>query len=174
MNEQAETYLGSHLHLVASRLRASSRDANRALQDLIASSTLSILDQGTPSPTSVLLTRGNSVPLLVQSFPVVRQASDIFQGASSLLLITDPTQDQPLASKLLQQVFRLTPAELRVAAGLIEGLDTQQIADRYQIGAQTVRFHLKSMFAKTGTSHQAQLVSLLARYTGRYLVEHAF
>ncbi|WP_052954904.1 helix-turn-helix transcriptional regulator [Microvirga vignae] len=65
-------------------------------------------------------------------------------------------------------MFQLTPAELRVATGLVQGLDTQQIATQHQIGAQTVRFHLKSIFAKTGTNHQAQLVGLLARFTGHH------
>jgi DNA-binding CsgD family transcriptional regulator len=30
------------------------------------------------------------------------------------------------------------------------------------------RYHLKSIFSKTGTSHQAQLVSLLARFTDHF------
>ena len=165
MNKQAEAYLGTHLQVVSSRLRSPHREANKALQELIAASTRPVLEGDSPAPTSALLPRTNDLPLIVHSYPVVRQACDIFQGARGLLLLSDPSQDRPPAPKILQEIFHLTPAELRVAAGLLRGLDTQQIAQEHQIGAQTVRFHLKSIFAKTGTSHQAQLVSLLARFT---------
>jgi DNA-binding CsgD family transcriptional regulator len=164
MNSRAETYLGYHLHVVASRLRASHRESNRLLQDLIVGLTRSVLVDRSPEATSVLLPRENNLPLIVSTYPVVRQASDVFQGACGFLIISDMTQERPLALPLLQRMFQLTPAELRVAEGLAYGLDTQQIATQHGIGAQTVRFHLKSIFAKTGTCHQAQLVALLARF----------
>ncbi len=164
INKQAETYIGHDLHIVSSRLRSSHRDANKALQELIAASTQPIVERGDAAPASALLHRSNDLPLVIHSYPIVRQAADVFQGACGLLLIRDPAQTWPIASKLLQEMFQLTPAELRVASGLLEGSDTQQIAKQHQIGVQTVRFHLKSIFAKTGTTHQAQLVSLLARF----------
>jgi len=169
MNKQAETYLGYHLHVVASRLRAPHHETNGFLQELIAGMQGSALARTTTSLTSILLPRKNNLPLLVQSYPIVRQASDIFQGASGLLLISDLTQSHSLNSQLLREVFQLTPAELRVASSLFLGMDTQQIATQHQVGTQTVRFHLKSIFAKTDTSHQAQLVSLMARFTAHHL-----
>jgi DNA-binding CsgD family transcriptional regulator len=143
------------------------RESNRLLQDLIVGLTRSVVADRSPEATSVLLPRENSLPLIVSTYPVVRQASDVFQGACGFLIISDMTRERPLALPLLQRMFQLTPAELRVAEGLAHGLDTQQIARQYGIGAQTVRFHLKSIFAKTGTRHQAQLVALLARFVSQ-------
>jgi DNA-binding CsgD family transcriptional regulator/PAS domain-containing protein len=164
VNKKAETYLGEHLQVVSSRLRSPHREANRALQELVTASTLPVLESKALNPTSALLHRPTDLPLVVHSYPIIRQASDIFQGARALLLISNPGERRPLALKVLQEVFQLTPAELRIAAGLLRGLDTQQIAEEHKIGQQTVRYHLKAIFAKTDTSHQAQLVSLLAQF----------
>jgi DNA-binding CsgD family transcriptional regulator len=165
LNRRAEDSLGDHLQIVSSRLRTTEREANRTLQDLIAASTRPMIGNRREGPGSVLIRRTNGLPLVLHSYPVARRAHDVFQGARAILLITDPMEDRTLALKILQEMFQLTPAELRVAAALLRGLDTQQIADENGIGAQTVRFHLKSIFAKTGTCHQAQLVSLLSRFS---------
>lgn len=165
MNRKAEAYLGSHFQIINGRLRLPSREANKSLQDLVAACTRPIISRSGDTVTSALIPRPGGLPLVVSSYPIIRRASDVFQGACGLLLISDPGEDRPLAPKILQEVFRLTPAEFRVAAALLRGLDTQQIANENEVGTQTVRYHLKSIFAKTGTNHQAQLVSLLSRFS---------
>ncbi|MBN9324940.1 MAG: hypothetical protein J0H24_24155, partial [Delftia acidovorans] len=47
------------------------------------------------------------------------------------------------------------------AAALVDGLTTREIADAFGVSIETVRHHLKSIFAKTDTHRQAELVSLL-------------
>jgi DNA-binding CsgD family transcriptional regulator len=165
MNKKAEAYLEKDLQIVSSRLRSTHRESNKALQDLIGAITRPIVVGADPGLTSALLHRPGGLPLIVHSYPVVRQATDVFQGARGLLLISDPGAPQVPAQHILQEVFHLTPSELRVAVSLLKGLDTQEIATEHKVGVQTVRYHLKSIFSKTGTSHQAQLVSLLARFT---------
>lgn len=167
LNSKAETYLRHDLQIVSSRLRSPDRASNKSLQELIEANIVPVIGGIPPPLTPVLLHRPGDLPLVVSSFPLARQASDVFQGARSLLLINDPSEYRPIARDVLQEMFRLTPAELRVAAALLRGLDTQQIGAEHQVGAHTIRYHLKSIFAKTGTSHQAQLVSLLARVTER-------
>jgi DNA-binding CsgD family transcriptional regulator len=167
LNKKAEIYLGDHLQVVSSRLRSAHRESNKSLQNLIAASTRPILENVDTEPISALLHRPNDLPLVVNSYPVVRQASDVFQGARAILLINDPSEQRLPAQDILQEVFQLTAAELRVAEALLRGLDTQEIASKHQVGSHTVRYHLKSLFAKTGTSRQAQLVSLLSRFGER-------
>ena len=167
LNGRAEAALGDHLQIVASRLRSPQRETNKALQDLIDASIRPLTSRHEPGPGSVLLQRSQGLPLLLQAYPVALSVCDVFQGARGLLLISDPTESRSLALNALQEIFRLTPAELRVSSALLEGFDTRQIADDHRIGAETVRYHLKSVFAKTGTSHQAQLVSLLSRFVER-------
>ena len=57
--------------------------------------------------------------------------------------------------------FGLTKQETKIAAALVDGLTTREIADVYGVSVETVRHHLKSIFVKTDTHRQAELVSLL-------------
>lgn len=57
---------------------------------------------------------------------------------------------------------RLTPAESRIARGIARGEPLAAIAEANGISIGTARTQLKSVFVKTGTHRQAQLVALLA------------
>ena len=58
--------------------------------------------------------------------------------------------------------FALTGSECRVGAALLEHGDAVSVAAALGMAENTVRAHLKSMFAKTGTRSQAALVLRLA------------
>jgi DNA-binding CsgD family transcriptional regulator len=163
MNKKAESYVGAHFRVTSSRLRSQHRENNKALQELVETCTQPFMERPRDVVTSALLHRANELPLVVHAYPIVRRASDVFQGAAGLLLLSDPGEERGLDTKTIQKMFQLTPSELRISAGLAKGLDTQQIATQHGIGPDTVRYHLKSIFSKTSTHHQAQLVSLLSR-----------
>jgi len=55
----------------------------------------------------------------------------------------------------------LTRAEARLASLLAVGIGPQQAAEALSVSVHTVRSQLKSVFAKTGTTRQAELVALL-------------
>lgn len=63
-------------------------------------------------------------------------------------------------------MFGLTPTEARIADVLAQGRSRAQIADDFGISRTTVAFHMRNIFQKTGTSRQAELVSLLLRSGG--------
>ena len=63
----------------------------------------------------------------------------------------------------LAALFDLTPAEARVAAGLMCGHDLHAIALERRLSPETVRSQLRSIFLKTGTRRQAHLVEVLLR-----------
>lgn len=63
---------------------------------------------------------------------------------------------------LLAEAFRLTPSEIRLCRALTEG-SLAEAADRLGITRETARDRLKSVFHKTGTHRQAELVALLLR-----------
>jgi len=66
---------------------------------------------------------------------------------------------------LLQEVLGLTKAEARLAVRLACGVTLEDIAEEHDISISTVRGQLKSVFAKTGASRQAELVILVNRLT---------
>lgn len=61
----------------------------------------------------------------------------------------------------LHSRFMLTPAEVQVALGIAEGKSLAAIAKMRGVAISTVRGQLKSVFVKTGTHRQAELVASL-------------
>lgn len=64
---------------------------------------------------------------------------------------------------LIAATYDLTPAEARVAASLARGLSPDQISLASGVAISTIRTQLRSIFEKTGTSRQTELVSALGR-----------
>jgi DNA-binding CsgD family transcriptional regulator len=64
---------------------------------------------------------------------------------------------------VLQRVFDLTNAEVRLAQGVARGDSLEEVAAGLGIKISTARTQLSSIFAKTQTRRQAKLVALLGR-----------
>lgn len=82
-------------------------------------------------------------------------------GAVAFVLINDPDAAAPQAVSAMRQLFGLSAAEARVARRLMMGDTPEQAAAALNIRTSTARWHLASLYRKTGTSRQAQLVRLL-------------
>ncbi|MEZ5828255.1 MAG: hypothetical protein R3D30_08620 [Hyphomicrobiales bacterium] len=128
-------------------------------------------------PFVVRLTRpwgdadGKSMPLLVRVIPfggldrdanIAMPVPQLPPEPEALMLMTDPAAKRPLRARKLQQLFGLTPTEVRLAQALAQGISIRGYADAAGIAEGTARVQLKSVFSKTSTHRQAELVSLLA------------
>ncbi len=82
------------------------------------------------------------------------------------VFVHDPECPPAIDVETLRDWYSLTPAEARVAALLAGGLSVKDIVERLGIGANTARTHLKSIFAKTETRRQAELIQLLLSNPG--------
>lgn len=82
---------------------------------------------------------------------------------SVLLQITDPLAHTTPEPALLMEAFGLTTAEAGLTTDLMRGLSVAEIAANSSRSIATVRTHLASVLAKTGTARQSELVRLLAR-----------
>lgn len=83
------------------------------------------------------------------------------EGAHHIVFVTDPRQVEMPASADLQAQLGLTPAECRVTHGLAQGDSYKQVAATLGIGAETVRSHVKAIYAKTRTNNKAGLTRLV-------------
>lgn len=83
------------------------------------------------------------------------------EDASVVVLLSAPDQHPPLPRGVLASLFGLTPTECRIAAALLEGLRSEEIAEQMSISPTTVAFHLRNLFQKTDTHRQADLIALL-------------
>jgi len=73
--------------------------------------------------------------------------------------------DQPSPPEIIVNEFLLTPAELRVLFAVVEVGGVPEIAQVLGISETTLRTHLQHLFAKIGTSRQAELFKLVAGYS---------
>jgi DNA-binding CsgD family transcriptional regulator len=85
-------------------------------------------------------------------------------GPNSVVLLTIATPGV-VDSVFVGSMFDLTPAEAKVAVALVEGRDLHNIADAHHVSIETVRSQLKTVFSKTGTHRQSDLIALLLRAT---------
>ena len=78
-----------------------------------------------------------------------------------MLLFYHPSSAPAIDSSLLFAVFGLTPAECRIATLLAEGLSLKRIAQVQGTQHETVRKQLRSIYQKTATNRQPELIRLL-------------
>jgi DNA-binding CsgD family transcriptional regulator len=79
-----------------------------------------------------------------------------------LVLVDVGSRLQP-SKGTLRRLFGLTSAESKLALGLAAGSSPDELAREIGVRKTTVRTQLASVFSKTQTSRQGELVALLAR-----------
>jgi DNA-binding CsgD family transcriptional regulator len=84
------------------------------------------------------------------------------QAAAVAVLITESEGGPELSPEVARSLYDLTPAESRLASKLLGGLTLKAAAAQLDLSLHTVRAQLKSVFSKTGTNRQAELVRVLA------------
>ncbi len=77
--------------------------------------------------------------------------------------ISDPDRTSPQSFQdMLGALYRLTPAEARLADALGAGMTVASAADACGVKKDTARIQLKTVFAKMNVNRQAEMVRLLA------------
>lgn len=113
--------------------------------------------------TPIVIRRRAKRPIVMRSVGVPASARNPFLGAR-VVLTFDVAAPRPRPDMaLLRALFALTQAEARLAAQLTAGSSLEQAAAKLAISRETARGHLKSVFAKTDTHRQGELVALLSR-----------
>jgi DNA-binding CsgD family transcriptional regulator len=88
-------------------------------------------------------------------------------GSYAIVFVTDTRKPARSRALVMQQLYRLTPAEARVADCLLDSLEVRETADHLGITFETCRFHLKRIFSKTGTRRQSELIKLMLSLPGQ-------
>lgn len=88
----------------------------------------------------------------------------VLRERQTLIRIEQVGGRKGLEGDILCRVFRLTPAERKLAVALFEGNSLKEVAEDNKLSLQTVRNQLRAIFLKTDTKRQAELISLLSKY----------
>jgi DNA-binding CsgD family transcriptional regulator len=159
-NPKAHRYLGSRFNL---NRRGGSPEGtiNEAVQDGLRSALMGSAEVAPILGDHIVVPRADSRPLLLRQL-ILPGGLDVSGEAIAAIVVLD-MQDCPHPDEdLLRDLFLLTPAEARVANRLSCGQDVASIARDLGVSRGTVRVHLKSLFWKTATRRQGELIALLA------------
>lgn len=108
----------------------------------------------------ILLPRPGQLPLMLMIAPVQLAATPLAQGAA-LLFAFDPEVKPLVTANLVRRLFSLSEAEAALAAALCCGGTLDGVTQERGTSINTVKSQLKSIFLKTGTNRQSELISLL-------------
>ena len=124
-----------------------------------------IIDQLRASPRlnplatdPIIVQRQDKMPVIVRIWPFDWAAHLPTQEVRALLTLNALG---PPPAAILAKTFRLTPAEAKLACVIARGASPEIAAGELKISRETARNQLKSVFAKTDTHRQSELVALL-------------
>lgn len=84
------------------------------------------------------------------------------RSVAAILIIHDPARPMEIPVDWIMDAYSLTLAEARVALCTASGATIPETAHRLNISPNTVKTHLRKVFAKTGTNRQSEVAGLLA------------
>lgn len=148
------------LRIKAQRLQADDAGGNRALAAAIAQATGA---EGRRGEWLAVRRKRHAQPLVVSILPARAEQAPQRAGDGPLaLVILQDMARRPLPrGAALRKMYGLTPAEARLAEALLDNQTVESYALSAQVSRNTVRSHLASLFAKTGTRRQAELLRML-------------
>ena len=166
-NALAKTLLeeADGLSLRDQQLHIDGRDINRELQQALGDIIKAQYSGTTGVVRALRLPRSAGradLGLVIRPVP----ASERGEGHSSpcaAVFISDPDLRESASQQILGELFGLTPAESNLAILLARGLSLAEVSANQHISQHTARAQLKSIFAKTAVSRQAELVRLVLK-----------
>jgi DNA-binding CsgD family transcriptional regulator len=155
---------GDGLDVVNDRLHAPRAAEHQKLQQFLAAVIDNALTRSQPLSGTIALARPSGRrPWLLDGIACTDAVRSLHSRAAALVLVTDLERPLRPSHETLQQLFDCTPVESRLACALLAGESLQQAATLLAISEGHARQRLKAIFAKTGTSRQAELTALLAK-----------
>jgi DNA-binding CsgD family transcriptional regulator/PAS domain-containing protein len=100
-------------------------------------------------------------PYAVVVMPLPSSSGGEAQAARALIFVSDLAHRNAELAPRLSQLFGLSKAEARVAAGIAEGRRLTEIAQEFDVRMPTVRTQLRAVLKKVGATRQADLVRIV-------------
>jgi DNA-binding CsgD family transcriptional regulator len=160
VNTTADAVFDHNIKIKDRRLFVRDPDARTLLKEAIDQLTA----MSRPNPLvmePIIVPRTDKLPVIVRIWPFDGPAHHPGQEVRALLTLNalGPKPGPPAA--ILAKTFHLTPSEAKVACIIARGAPPDIAARELKISRETARNQLKSVFAKTDTHRQSELVALL-------------
>lgn len=162
-NAAADALVGNDVRVRQRRLYIRDAEARHKLR-VYVDQIDDAMRQYTPSAPSVepiVVPRQDALPFLLRIWPIEASARWPSRDVRALVTLNalGPRPGPPAA--LLARTFSLTASEAKLACIIARGAGPDTAAAELNISRETARNQLKSVFAKTATHRQGELVALL-------------
>lgn len=161
-NPPSQVLLGDVLNVVDGRLHLHDAACDKKLTHLL-SILLHRFDHHLKPPQPLVSWHGEHPRFLIQILPVGAVDSHFEGCIGAVLVLTDMLQKHEPDGDVIRVAFSLTQAEARLATALAAGSSLEEMAQEFGVSYATLRSQLRSIFSKTGTKRQGQLVAYLNR-----------
>jgi DNA-binding CsgD family transcriptional regulator len=153
---------GGALSLRGGTLRTRCQAHAKRLDDLILGA-----QRGMPASAMSIprVGDGQLLTVLISSVrgrDIERFADMNMPDAAVLVFVVDPANSRGLSISWIMDAYGLTPAEARVALAASTGASIPKVATSLLLSQNTIKTHLRRVYAKTGTSRQAELARVIA------------
>jgi DNA-binding CsgD family transcriptional regulator/PAS domain-containing protein len=164
MNAMAERLvaLADGLAMRGGRLEVATSLEHETLQRLIAQAVRGIPGlAGAPGGVSRISRPSGRPALEVLVAPISDGTVRLgFTGQLAAMFIRDPAARMVTPIEWVRTLFGLTQAEARLMQALLAGERVEALQLRWNLGRETLRTQLKSIFHKTGVNRQSDLIRL--------------
>lgn len=161
-NGAADRLFGDEIRVSHRRLVVAGDRARAALARLV-DRLRATADTAALPVEPIVVERAGKRPVVIRPLPIPGAARGPFLGARALLILTDLGRQPAPEPRLIRDAFGLTAAEGRLAAALSAGAALNEAASGLGISRDTARNQLKSIFGKTDTHRQSELLMLLGQ-----------
>ena len=148
------------LFLGASGINLKDPEKNRALQDAITH----VIDKNSDRQTSAIkiTTHNDLLHILISLLNDKEGDTNIPRDKAQAIMFISSTKYSPiLCGEALSDLFGLSRAEIRLVAELIRGRSIEETAEHLHVSKHTLRAQLRSIFKKTDTRSQSDLIRCL-------------
>ena len=141
------------------------------LRSLLDDAVRTSAGEGTGAGGAMAITRPSMRrPFLVLVAPLGLVVDGDRPSGMATVFVADPDAQVESLEAFARRLYGLTATEARVANAFAASGNVDQVADTLAVHRETVRWHLRSLYRKTGTDRQAALLARLAGASSRFVV----
>jgi DNA-binding CsgD family transcriptional regulator len=146
------------------RLWAESPSESRRLRSLIDRAVQTGTGRETFAGGALSISRlaQNPLQILVSPFTARTHLLTVTRQTMAVVFVSDPDRTSVSAEHMMRLLHGLTAAETELLRLLLAGYDVSEMAGLRAVSRETIRTQIKSIFSKTGTRRQSELVRLAA------------
>ncbi len=155
---------GDGLHLIGKRIHANDTEASRELQEEIRRCALNQSADNDPRLYTPM-----AFPRIDSALPltaILRPGGGFYPlrrplRRTAIMIVRDPAMEAAWPAQTVARLFGLSAAEAQLASQLAKGASLDEAAKSLGVSRNTARTQLQSVFLKTGTNRQSDLIRTL-------------